>query len=155
MLQNPWSKIWAGYPHHSAPPIFSLPAPPLRSTDFSMKTASSLRSIKKSANFESWQGTPLKLLFKKSNLDFNFEIFIHHPLFLSLPLEDLRSSDFYFLDITCGIFSETGLSVKLEFPWDLNFRESRKVQFHGNSSPRKLQFHGNVARTKSSPRSFN
>ena len=119
---------------------------------------------KKTSNFDPRWSTPLRLrfapflialsvlllqeLFKKSNLDFTFKIFVFSLLFCFIQ-EDLSP------DLNMRSFSDTRVFVKLEFSWDLNFRESRKVQFHANSSPRKLKFHGNVARTKSSPRSFN
>ena len=85
---------------------------------------------------------------KVQSTDFTFKIFVFSLLFCFIQ-EDLSP------DLNMRSFSDTRVFVKLEFSWDLNFRESRKVQFHANSSPRKLQFHGNVARTKSSPRSFN
>ena len=108
---------------------------------------------KKTSNFDPRWSTPLRLrfapflialsvlllqeLFKKSNLDFTFKIFVFSLLFCFIQ-EDLSP------DLNMRSFSDTGVFVKLEFSWDLNFRESRK-----------LQFYGNVAHPKSSPCCFN
>ena len=114
-------------------------------------------------SFEPWWSTPLLVLktalrsifdsserfiiagaFQKVQSRLHFQNICFFPSFLFHPGGSI--SWFKFSRYNMRSFSDAGVFVKLEFSWDLNFRESRKVQFHGNSSTRKLQFHGNVAR---------
>ena len=150
------TKVQKGLKLKTAPLIFSKTAP----------------LYKKTANFEPWWSTPLLVLktalrsifdsserfiiagaFQKVQSRLHFQNICFFPSFLFLPGGSIPW--FKFSTYNMRSFSDTGVFVKLEFSWDLNFRESWKVQFHANSSPRELQFHGDVARQKSSPCSFN
>ena len=150
MLQNPWSEIWAEYPHHSVPLhlFFHSPLQRCAPVIFS-NTASSFRSIK--SRFWIVVEQPAQKTSSKG------PIWTSHSKFLFFFLcfcffHEGWSSDFHFLDITCKIFQ------RLEFPWNWSFRETWisvtptwNSKSHGKSSFTETPVHGNSSFTETSP----